>query len=113
LVTSLWARISQGQKDRGDHHPDAQAFGSRRLGMQQALDGLLADQRRRGEHQARLGQAGEGLGLAVAEAVLGVGRGGGVAHGEEGHQRGDQVQAAVGQRGQHGHRMTGSARPRP
>ena len=43
-----------------------------------------ADQGGGGEHQARLHQAGEGLGLAVAEAVLGVGRGGGVADGEEG-----------------------------
>src|SRR5262249_37452480 len=63
-------------------------------------DRLLADQRRRGEDQARLQEARERLRLAVAEAVLGVGRRGGVAHGEEGAERGDQVEAGVRQRGQ-------------
>ncbi len=78
------------------------------VGLDDVVDGLLADQGGGGEHQAGLDQAGEGLGLAVSIAVFGVGRGGGVADGEEGRQRGDQVKARVGGHGrQDRHRAAG------
>ncbi len=74
-------------------------------------DGFLADQGGGGEHQSRLHQAGEGLALAVAIAVLAVGRRGGVAHGQEGPQRSDDVEAGIGQGGQGRHRARGQPGP--
>jgi hypothetical protein len=52
----------------------AQASCCDRTGGEDGADRLLTDQGGGGEDQTRLHEAGEGLGLAMPEAVLGVGR---------------------------------------
>ncbi len=98
---------ADGQDHRKGHDGQGPTAGLDRLGFQQTGDGLAANQGGRGEHQAALHQAGEGFGLAVAEAVLGVRRRDGVADRVEGDQRGQQVEAGIGQRRQQGHRAAG------
>ncbi len=104
---ALGAGQGQGQQQRNPHHRHGPALGLDRLGRDQVAHGLLADQGRGGEHQARLQQAGEGFTLAVAVAVLAVGRSGGVAHRDEGPERGDDIERRIRQGGQGRHRPRG------
>ncbi len=96
----LGVEQENGQQGGDAHHADGPPLRAERRGRDQVGDRLAPDQGGGGEHQARLQQAGESLALAVAVAVLAVRRGGGVAHGHEGPERGDHVQRRVGQRGQ-------------
>ena len=88
---------------RHRHDPDDAFFD--RGGMDQPVAGLEHDEDHRCGDERRLAEAGQRLGLAVPEAMLAVGRGQRVADGEERDQRGHGVDARIGERGQHGHRI--------
>ncbi len=101
---ALGPQQQQGERQRDPHHRQRPALVLHRLRMDQVADGLLADQRGGCEHQAGLQQAGEGLALAMAVAVLAVGRRGGVADGKIGGESRDDIEPGVRQRSQHRHR---------
>ena len=94
-----------GQRDREHHHRDAEAALADRLRRDQPLDALRREDQRRADDEARLGEGAERLGLAVAVAMGAIGRLGGLTHADEGHERGQKVDAAVDQRGQHRDRI--------
>ncbi len=96
-----------GEQDRDRHHRHRPATLLDRLGGHQVADRLAGDQGGGGEHQPGLHQAGESFRLAVAVAVLGVRRRHGIADGEEGGQRRQEVEAGVGRRRQQGDRPRG------
>ncbi|MNE29104.1 hypothetical protein D3C80_1225750 [compost metagenome] len=109
LLHRLGLRPHQARRDGDGQKDDAHgpAAGRHRARVEDALDRLPADEDARGQHHARLHQGGQALGLAVAVAMRVVGRGGGPAHGEEGGQRGHQVQRRIRQAGQDGDRARG------
>ena len=74
------------------------------VALHQPGDRAPADGERRDGDDDDLDQRGERLGLAVAEAVIVVGRARGDADSEQGDQRGEQIEAGVGERAQHRHR---------
>ena len=75
--------------------------------MEQTVHRLQAQEGRRAGDEGRLPEGGEGLGLAVTEAVLGVRRLQGPVHREQVEQGGPRVQGRVDQGGQHAHRPGG------
>ncbi len=104
---SLSPHQNDGESQGDEHDRKRPGLFLERLGGDQMTDGFLADQGGGSEHQARLQEAGEGLALPMAEAVLAIGGRRGVAHGNEGPQRGDDVETGVGQGGQSRHRARG------
>ena len=87
----LGGQQSDREYDRDDHHRDRPRFICHRLRREQMMNSLLRDQCGRGEHQAGLDQAGEGLGLAVAEPVFRVRRRRRIAHSEESGARRHEI----------------------
>ena len=100
--------LEEHQGERQDHahaahdHADMLAFDGPRI--QEAVDDGHADADRRSGDEAGLRHAGQRLGLAVAEAMLGVGRRERLANGEESDERRHEVERGVDQGRQHAHR---------
>ena len=105
-TTWFWNSIStEGQHDgeRADGAPTSSALD--RPGMQEAVAHREQQPAARGGDEAGLRQPGQRLGLAVAEAVVGVGRRQRLADGDEGDQRGHEVERRIDQRRQHADRI--------
>jgi hypothetical protein len=94
----------EGQGCRQGHHADRPSSGLQGLGIEEVANRFLADQGGRGEDQSRLHQAGEGLGLAMAEAMFLVRGRGRIADREEGDGGGQEIEGGIGQGGQKGDR---------
>ncbi|MCY1390511.1 hypothetical protein D9M71_53320 [compost metagenome] len=63
----------------------------------QALDGLGANQYGTHGNEQCLSHAGQGLGLAVAETVIVIGRAQGIVHRQQVDERGDAIEHRIGQ----------------
>jgi len=97
---ALQGQQSDGQRQRQQHHADADGCVTQRLRGLQALIGLYPDQYRTDPDEQRLGHARQRLCLTVAKAMVVIGRAQGVVHGKQVEERGDGVQRRVGQPGQ-------------
>ena len=75
------------------------------MGIDQPFAHRQQQRAARGGDEAGLHQPRQRLGLAMAEAVIGVGRDQRLADGEEGDQRAHEVERGVDQRRQHAHRV--------
>ncbi|MCY1395282.1 hypothetical protein D3C76_970190 [compost metagenome] len=72
-----------GQCQREQHHQHTECGVPQRFRVFQAFHGLGADQYSTHCNEQRLGHAGKGFGLAVAKAVIVIGRAQGVVHGQQ------------------------------
>ena len=78
--------------DRDRHHGHAERRIRRQRRLQQVVSRLDKQERGGAADEGRLAETGQGLGLAVAESVLAVGRGHRLVHGDDIEDRGDRVQ---------------------
>ncbi|MNH04698.1 hypothetical protein D3C79_640020 [compost metagenome] len=96
----LQCQQGKGQHQRKQHYTDTDGGIAQGLRGVQAFNRLHPDQYRTDPDEQRLRHTGQGLGLAMAETVVVVGRAQGVVHGEQVEERGNGIQCRVGQPGQ-------------
>ena len=88
----------QGHGDGKHHHPNPQHFIGDGFGGNEAVDHLDHQIEGRAGHESRLGQCREGLGLAMAEAVIDVGGPERTADSKQDHQRRRRIHDGIDQR---------------
>ena len=96
---------AERERDRQPADQQADLLLAHLMGIDQALAHRQQQRAARSGDEAGLHQARQRLGLAMAEAVVGVGRDQRLADGEERHQRAHEVERGVDQRRQHAHRI--------
>ncbi len=94
----------QRRSNRDERNSDSKLGRAGLRTVDQADDRLVADEQRRQGDQDDLDQGSERLRLAVAEAMVGVGRRRGDADTHQNDEAGKQIEAAVRQRSEHRHR---------
>ena len=96
-----------GDRDREEHHDQGRDGVLDRFGLGDTARRLDHQEQGRRGNEGALGQARQRLGLAVAEAVLGIGGGQCLANGEQVQAGGEKIECRIGKAGQHRHRMGG------
>jgi len=108
---ALIGEQANGRGHRHQRHADAEFEPLSHLAALQPPDRAPPNAERRHRDQDHLRQRGERFGLAMAEAMVGIGRSRGETHPEKGHQAGDQIERGVGQAAEHRHRSRSPRRP--